>query len=187
MTTSSRPFLVGLIILDLFLSIVALIHDWSAMMKIPFYLWDFIVICPIFPLLLAFVWLQILINKKADDFLLALAAIPSTIYLIGAIIYYPTWMVVNGFEILHFLQIFWVALYGVQGIYLLIKYPIARFWAGVATVYLLVSFLIQYLTDTYNYLDIVQIGPTVRVVEYIVLAVISIILSYLVSRKSIKI
>jgi len=172
-----KYYLQTLIAINIFWAISALIYDIPAISHIPLYFWPFIIICPIFPALLAITWWQIYKKKKPDNYLLAFAIIPSIIYFIGALIFYPILMFQNGFNWLNFGQIFWVAIYGLQGICLLKKYPIKKSSIFLVTIFLLLSFVIQYFTKTYGYLDFSSLPSLILLGEYIILIIVSIFIN----------
>lgn len=155
-----------LIILDLIWAISALVYDLSAIGQIPIYFWPFIIICPIYPFLLALVWYQKVKYNHTNSYLLAFAAVPSAAYFIGALIYYPTFMVSNGFNILALGAIFWVAFYGLQGFYLLITNKLSKISQLLAILFLVISFIIQYLTKTYDYLNLDGLSNQVIIIVY---------------------
>jgi len=174
------PYLIGV---NVIWAVSALVYDIPAISHIPFYFWPFIVICPVFPALLALTWWQIFRNNKPNDYLLAFATLPSAIYLLGALIFYPTLMVINGFNWLDFGQIFWAAVYGLQGFYLMRKYTLKKSPVILVTTFLLISFFIQYLTKTYGYLDFSSINSQLLLALYFVLSAISLIFAIGYTRK----
>lgn len=161
-----KKLFVVLIVLDLVWAIAALVYDWSAIGKIPFYFWPFIIICPIYPFLLALTWYQKVKFNHINSYLLVFAAIPSMAYFIGALIYYPTIMVSNGFNWLVFGGIFWVAFYGLQAFYLAIKEKIALTPLLCAILFVAISFVVQYLTKTFGYLDTTGLDNQVIAIIY---------------------
>lgn len=167
-----KKIFIVLIIFDLLWAALALAYDWSAIAQIPFYFWPFIVICPIYPFLLALAWYQKVRSNHINSYLLAFAAIPSTTYFVGAIIYYPTLMVLNGFNFLAFGSIFWVAYYGLQGIYLAIKEKIALVPLLCAILFIITSFIIQFFSKTFSYLDITGLDDLSIVLIYVFILVI---------------
>lgn len=171
--TKNRRLIIFLILLDLVWVISAIIYDWNKILSIPIYFWPFIIICPVFPLLLGFFWLGVIKGSK-NHLLLAFAAIPSVVYFVAAIIYYPTWMIFNGFDILTFGQIFWVAVYGLQGMYILKNYKIKLSATISVIIFLLLSFLIQYLTKTFGLFDTTNFPPQLVGLEYLALSVFTI-------------
>ena len=163
----NRKIILILIILDLFWATAALVFDWSAIGQIPFYFWPFIIICPVYPFLLALTWYQKIRGNHINSYLLAFATVPSIAYFIGALIYYPTLMVSNGFNILTFGAIFWVALYGLQAMYLLIKNSIPTLPIIFVSMFLLISFIIQFLTKSFGYLDFGNLDSSTVLIIYV--------------------
>ena len=172
-----------IVVIDLVWTGSALVYDWPALGHIPFYAWPFIIICPVYPFLLALVWRQYYRRRKPNQFLLAFAALPSATYFVAALIYYPTWMAANGFDWLAFGQIFWVAFYGLQGFWLLRHQTINVNALNLAAAFLLISFVAQYLSQTYGYLDLAGIDRTVVTTEYIILGLIVIGLNQWLRRR----
>ena len=170
MTSKSKLILAFLILLNLFWSVAAFVYDWPAILQLKYYFIPFIVICPIYPLLLALVWYQTLRSNQVNPYLLAFAALPSAIYLVGALIFYPTVMTKTGFDWSACGQIFWVAFYGLQGFYLLTRHHIKRSAILLAALFLIVSFAIQGTTQTEGYLDFSALSSKLVLSEYLILA-----------------
>lgn len=148
-----------LIFLDFFWSGGALWVDIPKLPGIPIWAWPFVVICPIYPFLLALVWLKIYRKQKPNQYLLAFAAIPSAIFGVLALVYYPTLMATNGFTWQDFGQIFWVLFYSIQGWYLLIKFKIARWPTLLVSLCLMIKFILDYKFLTFGYLDVNLLSP----------------------------
>jgi len=161
-----NKIIIVLIILDLIWAVSALVYDLSAIGQIPIYFWPFIIICPIYPFLLAIVWYQKVRHNHINSYLLAFATIPSLAYFIGALIYYPTLMSAYGFNWLEFGAIFWVAFYGLQAVYLLFKNPIPKMPVILVLIFLLISFIIQFLTKSYGYLDFGNLDSATIIIIY---------------------
>lgn len=143
-----------LIILDFIWSAVAFSVDFPKFFQIPFWAVPFVVICPIYPLLLGVVWLKKYKKTQVNPYLLAFAAIPSAVFGILAIVFYPALMINRGFQWNDLGQIFWVWFYSAQG-WNLIKREKFYFWAVVvALVYLLVKFVLDYNFLTFGYLEV---------------------------------
>lgn len=153
-----------LIILDLFWSVSAWIYDWSKLITIPPYLWPFVAVCPVYPLLLALVLLQLYRKKTPNQFLLAFAAIPSAVFGILAVFFYPIAMIYQGFSWNAVGQIFWVLFYGAQGFYLIKKFKISRrvFNLVVGLVALKIV-VIDFYMQSYGYFDFENIPRIVMV------------------------
>jgi len=164
--------IIGIIVLDLAWAAMAAVYDWEIFCKIPIYLWPFLVICPVFPAMLSLVWAQSL-DTKPNNFLLAFSVIPSLFYFVAALIYYPTWMILNGFDWMTFGAIFWVLAYGFQAIYLLFKYHVGFLSSVCAAIFLILSFVIQYVTKTYGAQDFTNFSSLIYFVEYCILILLS--------------
>ena len=173
-----------LIYADLFWSVAAFVWDWPKMAQIHFYVWPFALICPIYPLLLAIIWFQLYRKKSPNQFLLAFATIPSIVFGILAIVYYPTAMYYQGFSWNGLGQIFWVIFYAAQGAYLFSKYQLAKWPLALASAYLIVKLCLDYKYLTFGYLDFTNI-PQLAVLILIVIGLISLgFLTALVARKT---
>ena len=157
---------------------MAAVYDWEIFSKIPIYLWPFLVICPMFPALLSLVWAQSL-DSKPNNLLLAFAAIPSLLYLLAALIYYPTWMIQNGFDWMTFGAIFWVLAYGLQAIYLLSKYRVRFIFTVAVALFLFVSFVVQYKTKTYGAQDFTNFSVITFSLEYLVMSLLALLFPFL--------
>lgn len=165
-----------LILLNVVWALSALVYDWQAMRQIPVLLWPFIVICPIYPALLAIVWNRERIKKPQNSFLLAFAVFPSIIYLLASLLYYPAWMATNGFDWAAFGQIFWVLFYGAQAIYLYNKIKMPLLPRLSVAVFLATSFVVQYRSNTYGYLDFISINRSFLLMGYAAMAAVLLLL-----------
>lgn len=165
--------MIYLIILDLFWSLSAFIWDWPKMAQINPFAWPFVLICPIYPLLLALIWFQLYRKSRPNQLLLAFAVIPSVIFGILAVLYYPTAMVYQGFSWNAFGQIFWVLFYALQAAYLFSKYKIARYAFVIASIYLIIKFVLDYKYLTFGYLDFENF-PNALVLTLILVAIASV-------------
>lgn len=174
----NHKIVIGLIILDLAWAAMAALYDWEIFCQIPVYLWPFLVICPVFPALLALVWAQSL-DSRPNSLLLAFSAIPSFLYFFAALIYYPTWMIINGFDWMTFGAIFWVLAYGLQAFYLLSKYRIRFFHTVIIAIFLFVSFVIQYKTKTYGAQDFANFPVATLLIEYFAVSFFALSFPYL--------
>jgi len=181
----NRKLIGFLILFDLAWSISALIYDGGIITKIPFYFWPFLIICPIFPFILALAWYQIYYKIKPSPWFLAFGGISSAIYFLAALIYYPAWMYINGFDILALGQIFWIAAYATQAFYLMKKFKLETAPILTTTIFLVLSFLTQWQTKTLGYLDFINMPSAVIAKGYILLVIILFTLStFLISRGS---
>lgn len=174
-----RKIIYWIIILNLIWAASAIVYDWDNLSAIPYYLWPSLIICPVYPLLLFLTWASIYRQKKCNDYLLAFAAIPSIVYLIASMIYYPAWMAYNGFNWLAFGQIYWVAVYGLQGIYLYLNMSIAERAKRLVALFLVISLIVQYLNiERFGLFDFSAIDDAYVMAFVIVLIVLSIILGF---------
>lgn len=161
--------IIFLIIADLFWSVSAFIWDLEKMAQINVFVWPFALICPIYPLLLAVIWFQLYRKKTPNQLLLAFVTIPPVIFGILAILYYPLAMVYQGFSWNAFGQIFWVLFYSLQGLYLFLKFKIARSAITIVSLYLIIKFLLDYEYLSFGYLDFEDI-PNAAVMILILIA-----------------
>ena len=156
------------IILDLFWSGAAWVYDMSKLTTIPPYLWLFVAVCPIYPLLIALILLQLYLKKSPNQFLLAFGAIPSVVFGVLALIFYPTAMFYQGFSWNGLGQIFWVLFYALQGVWLLRNFkikPTASITASLFTAFLL---FFQFFSKSYGYFDFSNIPIAVLSVIVVV-------------------
>jgi hypothetical protein len=173
--------LLAFIILDFFWSVSAWIYDWSKLTTIPLYLWPFVAVCPIYPLLLALVLLQFYLKKTPNQFLLAIAAVPSAVFGILAILFYPLAMIYQGFSWNAIGQIFWVLVYSSQGFYLLSKYEISKRAFFLGSTFTMLVILFHYFSSSFSYFDLTNI-PTAILIWIIALAGFSIFFLYVKRR-----
>ncbi|MDH4358416.1 MAG: hypothetical protein OEV37_00495 [Candidatus Berkelbacteria bacterium] len=147
-----------LILLDLFWAGAALWVDIPKLMQIPVWSWLLVVICPIYPFLLALIWIQIKSGKQANSYLLAFGAIGSAVFGPLALIFYPALIVERGWGWNEFGQIFWVSFYSTQGWYLIAKRKFELIPVLVAGVYFLIKIFFDYKTKTMSYLDFADLS-----------------------------
>ncbi len=162
------------IFLDIIWAIVALIFDYPVLSQIKYYYWPFIAICPIYPLLLAIIWLLIISRKSVNRYLLCFGVIPSIVYFIGAILYYPTWMFCNGFNFSALGQIFWVVFYGIQAFILADKITWRIIPSLFVSIFIGFSFYIQYINHSFGYFDYSNISYHIEISIYMLIVIISI-------------
>lgn len=167
----NKKFVSLLIVIDLIWSVSAVVNDWEKIVAIPFWFWPFILICSVYPLLLAWHWSLSLANRRSD-WLSVFAVLPAVIYFVAALIYYPVWMILNGFDILAFGQIFWVAVYGVQAIYLMLSTKLTPLPAAAASSFIALSFIIQLKTNSFGFFDTTNFSKLIIYSEYLVLTII---------------
>ncbi|MEI7792399.1 MAG: hypothetical protein WCI57_02860 [Candidatus Berkelbacteria bacterium] len=168
----NHKFIIALIILDLAWASIAAAYDWEVFRQVPVCLWPFLIICPVFPALLSLVWAQSL-DFEPSNCLLAFGAIPSLIYFFAALIYYPTWMALNGFDWMTFGAIFWVLPYGLQAIYLILRHRVKFRFSVAAIIFLLVSFGIQYKTKTYGAQDFTNFSASLYNLDYLIMFLVA--------------
>jgi len=168
----SKKLLCILLGLNLFWAFSATIYDWQAIQNIPFFYWPIIIVCPIFPLLLAILWYLKSRNGKVNQFYLSIIAIISFSYGLGSLFFYPTIMHYNGFDWLNFGQIFWVWFYASQGLYLLVKEK-GNIWGEVVGISIFsVSVWVQIRTNSFGYLDYSTIPREILNFEFIGLIIL---------------
>lgn len=180
-----KKFKYFLVFINLIWAISAVIYDYDKIISLPFYYWPFILICPAYPLLLAAYWI-LEIRKKQSQPLLAFVSVPSLVYLFATVIYYPTWMILNGFDILAFGQIFWVAVYGLQGLFLIISNRIKPVYLALVSIFLLISFYIQFLTGSFGFFDTSNFNQQIITTEYLAVATFTLVLFLVLVKRSIK-
>ena len=161
-------YLISLIILDVFWSIAAFYVDWHKFSTISAWAWVFAFVCPIYPLLLAIVWFQIIYRKRSNQYLLAFAAIPSAVFGVLALVFYPLKLSALGWDSNAFGQIFWVLVYSIQGWYLLFRYKTGFRPAALAILYLFVKFTLDYKFNTFGYLDFAGLSNVAVLSLYVV-------------------
>lgn len=186
-TAPTKQILLSLAILDLVWSIIAIVFDWSAIIAVPPIALPFILICPLYPFLLALYWLLQYRGRTVNSYLLTLAALPTSTYAVLSLLFYPLIMTHQGFSFLDLGQIFWVWFYGIQGWYLLASTkiktaPLLLIGAFVAT-----SLVVQYRSLTYGYLgvDILTL-PERQTVALLGLATVAVILLWSLPVNSLK-
>ena len=143
-----------IVYLDFAWALMALIYDAPKLLQIDWFLWPLVLICPLFPFLLGLVLLKVVKGKKINIFLLSFAAIPSAVFGVLALLFYPMLMINEGFSILGFGQILWVLFYGVQGWYLIYRYKMQRRAVIVASAYLIIKATLDYYFLSFGYLAV---------------------------------
>lgn len=144
--------LIFLIALDLFMAGAAFYVDFKEFLIVPWYLWIFTPICPIYPLLIA---LNLIIYKKRGGFfqpLLHFTLIGALSYFIAAFIFYPAYMITHGLKGYEIGNMLWVALYGSQ-IFLLWPYlkKIPFWWYLIFGAYYLTKDFLDRFSITFSY------------------------------------
>jgi len=170
--------LIVFVMLNLFWSGAAWVYDLDKLITIPLYLWPLIAVCPIYPLLLALLLLQLYLKKTPNQFLLAFSVIPSIVFGVLAVLFYPLAMFYQGFSWNALGQIFWVWFYAAQGVWLFTNYRISKVaFLGTST-FLIIVLIFQLVSDSYNYLDFSRI-PLIAMLGLIVIAIFSIFFLYM--------
>ncbi|HBB02410.1 MAG: hypothetical protein US89_C0013G0030 [Candidatus Peregrinibacteria bacterium GW2011_GWF2_38_29] len=143
---------VVLIVLDLFMTGAALTIDYRDFVETPFYLWIFVPICSLYPLLLAVNYAIYLWRKKFVQWLLNFTAVGIISYSLMALVFYSLYMYNRGFAWYEFGNIFWVLLYGSQ-IFVIWKYLLKIHWAGYASIliYFIAKDFLDRFSATYSY------------------------------------
>ena len=141
-----------LIILDLILSGTAWVYDWSTLITIPAYLWPIVAICPIYPLLLAYIWYQKLQGHTPHPVIMAWALIGGSTYAVAALFFYPALMQYEGFSWIGIGAIAWVLLYGLQALYLIRRAQLPTTWITVTIALLSAKTLLDVNYRTFGYL-----------------------------------
>ena len=144
--------MIYLIVLDLILSFSAWVYDWSTLMTIPVYLWPVVAICPIYPLLLAYIWYQKHRKQKPHPAVMTWALIGGSTYALAALFFYPALMRYEGFSWLGVGAIIWVLLYGLQALYLLKRNKLASSWVVFTVIALSAKTLLDVQYNTFGYL-----------------------------------
>jgi len=145
--------MIYLIFADLFWSAAAWAVDWTKLDIIPIWAWPFVVICPIYPLLIALVWISLFKGGKVNNFLLSFAALPTVVFGVLSIFYYPLKMYFQGFAWVDLGQIFWVLFYAFQGLYLLRRYKIKLSASLPTLIFLVIALTINLKFKTFGYLS----------------------------------
>jgi|GEM_PF-2447288 len=174
----------AIVVLDLIIGTTALVYDWGTIVSLPIWLLPVIIICPLYPFLLAGVWWR-LQNHRGSTWLYAGAVIPSAMYGVLALIFYPMVMVATQFSWTNLLAEIWVWLYASQSWYLLKKYPpVKLFPIIVASIFILAAFLFQLQTNSYGYLAlaVLSLPAKIALLTLAVLTIVGINVALLLSR-----
>ncbi len=143
-----------LVILNFGMGIAALIYDAPVIAHLPWYAAPFIVICPLYPILLSLH----LSSRTEHPWLRAFATIPPTVYGGLALCFYPLSMASGGFSWNDTGQIFWVLTYAVQAAFFLpTRVSVAT---AAASLFMVVSLIILYVTNSYGYLAIADLSSS---------------------------
>ncbi len=125
--TFSRHFYWFLVVLGFVMTFGALRIDLHDFVETPMYLWLFVPVCSLYPLLLALNYLLFLKRGYFSQFLLYFSLFGIIGYGIIAPFFYAYYMYENGFAWYEFGNIFWVWLYASQA-FLLWKYVKRIHW-----------------------------------------------------------
>ncbi len=150
-----KKYLPYLIVLNILWSFAAIIYDFDKIAAMPIYVAPFLAVCPVYPALLALHWYILFKFGKPNVYTAAFAGLPSIMYFILALIYYPLWMLKHGFNWLAFGQIFWVAFYGLQGFYILIKQKSTFLALVLAIIFVLMSLIFQIIFNSYSFFELI--------------------------------
>lgn len=173
-----------MLIVDIFWSVAAWAYDLEKLKTISPLLWPFVAVCPVFPLLIALVLLPLYRKKKPNQFLLSLAAIPSAIYGLVALIFYPIAMVFQGFSWNAVGQIFWVMVYALQGFWLISKITSKKaFYFGLGFIGLQII-VIDIAFNSFGYFDFEGISKLILIsIAVLAFLFFSIILEFMVKKR----
>lgn len=150
------------ICINLGLAVAALVYDIPAISHIPWYAVPFVVVCPIYPFLIALT----LASNRPHPLLQSFATIPASVYGGLALCFYPLHMALSGLSWYGIGQMLWVLLYASQALFLLPrKHSAATFAAAGFTVF---SLCVHLQTGSYGYLDIASLSETTQINLFLV-------------------
>lgn len=110
----NRKFLIALIVMNLAMVALSMTIDYADFLETPAYLWLFVPICSLYPLLLVVNYVIYLWRGRFMQWLLNFTAVGIVGYAAMAFVFYPIYMWQHGFSWYEFGNIFWVLLYGSQ-------------------------------------------------------------------------
>lgn len=148
----SRRRLIFLALLGLIMFGLALRLDLHDFYETPAYLWLFVPICSLYPLLLSINYLFLLKKGAIPQFLLAFTLFGIIGYGVMAPVFYTMYMLESGFSWYEFGNIFWVWLYASQAILLwpyIRRVPSWQF--GLIGLYFLAKDLLDRFSVTWSY------------------------------------
>ena len=177
--------MIYLIFADLFWSAAAWVVDWMKLSIIPIWAWPFVVVCPIYPLLLSLVWIYLFKKGKVNNFLLSFAALPSVVFGVLSMFYYPLKMYFQGFAWVDLGQIFWVLFYAFQGWYIIMHYKIKATALITVLIFLVAMLVINFKFKTYGYLNF-DAFPAFSIYFLFSLGILSSLFAFLLSRRTSK-
>lgn len=146
--------MIYLIVADVFWSLCALVVDIPKLSTIPFYLWAFALICPLYPAILAIIWWQYSKKITPNSYLVAFGGIGSVLFGLLAVLYYPILMTRIGFNWNDLGQIFWVLFYGIQGFFVLKLIPLRKLSKIIAISYFILKLILDFKYNSFGYLDL---------------------------------
>lgn len=118
MMTFSRRKLVFLALLGFAMSIGSMTIDWQDFAETPWFLWPFVPICPLYPFLLGVLYAWRARKGKWPVRLMLFTLLGITSYGVIAIVFYPLYMLENGFAWYELGNVFWVMIYSLQAVWL---------------------------------------------------------------------
>lgn len=175
-----RNWILYLIILDLAWGIAAWIYDLPDLIHYPFYIWPLRAICPLYPFLIAFIWWRFYKNKKQINLIYTWGVLGGAMYGLASLIFYPTMMAVEGFDLLGLGSIFWILFYGVQGWYLITR-PLVKISPFSLTAVLVLLFAKNFLDwkfATFGYLITEPVSPKITAMLFGAITIILLICAF---------
>ncbi len=157
----------SLIVLDIAWSLIAFFYDYSSIVAIPHWARVFVVICPIYPALLAACWDYERRHKAIPALLLALSSIASVTYGVLALAFYPTIMHYVGWDWINFGQIFWVLFYALQGLYFLRRKKFSLPSVLIMSIFLIASLSTDYRWQSFGYLGVSDLPKSTQFVLFL--------------------
>lgn len=143
------------------MSAIALAYDWEAIGKIPWYLIPLIVVCPLYPALLA-----LSLRTGNRGILAGIATVPAATFGLLALVFYPLYMLERGFDWLDFGQIFWVLAYAIPAFWLSFQVKPIGIWIG--SLFSLACLGTLFATKSYGYLGIAELPQHMQITLLIV-------------------
>ena len=153
MNLPNSRVIIGLCILDILWSLSALIYDFQAIQLIPLWARIFVIICPLYPLLLTLVWTTLL-KQMIHPWLFSIAVLPSAVYGVLGLFFYPLTMYFDHYSWEAVFQIGWVLFYSLQAWYLLRIYNPPLLSKLFAVLFITLSLGVQFLNQTFGYLAV---------------------------------
>lgn len=167
--------MISLIVLNLAMVAAAMTIDYKDFIETPAYLWIFVPICPLYPLLLAVNYIWYLKRGVWLQWLLNFTAVGIISYGLMAFVFYPLYMYENGFGWYELGNIFWVLLYGSQ-IFLIwphLKRTSAFYYVLIALYFFAKDFLDRF-SVTYSYQRYGLIGDNAQNILFIAILILHI-------------